>query len=623
MSSTAVVLKSYEDMGLKDKPWASQVFGTLVVEDLIAILLMVLLSTLAVSNNFKGGEMFLNLGKLLFFLILWFLIGIFVIPTLLKRARKFITDEILLIVSIGLCFGMVTLATSAGYSTALGAFLMGSILAETVESEHIEKLLSPIKDLFSAIFFVSVGMMINPAVLGAHWAIILLLTVLVMVTHIVFSATGIIITGNGLTNGVHTGFSLAQLGEFGFIIAGVGASLGVMSEFIYPVIISVSVITTFTTPYMIKLAGPADRLLQRKLPEKTIARLQPAAKENQSVAEQGYWKRLLKSYFIRILLYGVILTAIFILSTVYFDPLAERLFASWTESARSALVVAVTLLLMFPFLVGMTVSSGDITRLGKKLIADKETNRLPLMGLMLVRSFIGIAVILGVISTHFDLSWWAILLILVAGVVLIIIARRKNKTLDGLEKRFLGNLNQKEEIEKKRKPVTTSVRDKMAGYDVHLELVELSPDSKFVGCKIREIPFRSETGANIIKIERGSRSILVPDGETVVYPFDRLLAVGTTSQIVALRKMVSAAVETTEPMAKDEHFDVRKVHLKEDSFLTGMLLRETNMRDYRCMVISVLRGEEFMTNPRPDMRFQSGDIVWIAGETASLNWLKS
>ena len=623
MSSTAVVLKSYEDMGLKGKPWASLVFGTLVVEDLIAILLMVLLSTLAVSNNFKGGEMVMNLGKLLFFLILWFLVGIYVIPSLLKQTRKYITDEILLIVSVGLCFGMVTLATSAGYSTALGAFLMGSILAETVESEHIEKLLSPIKDLFSAIFFVSVGMMIDPAVLGSHWAIILLLTVLVVLTHIIFSATGIILTGNGLTNGVHTGFSLAQLGEFGFIIAGVGASLGVMSDFIYPVIISVSVITTFTTPYMIKLAGPVDRLLQKKLPEKTLQRLMPTANENQSVAEQSYWKRLLKSYFIRILLYGVLLSSIFILSTVYFDPLAERLFANWNPTVRSALVVGVTLLLMFPFLVGMTVSSGDINKLAKKLIEDKEANRVPLMGLMLVRSFIGIAIILSVISTHFELSWWAILLILIAGIALIISARNKKKSLDGLEKRFLGNLNQKEEIEKKRKPVTTSVQRLLSGYDVHLELVELSPDSKFAGCKIKEIPFRSETGANIIKIERGSRSFIVPDGETVLYPYDRLLAVGTTSQIEALRNMVSAAVETPVQSGKEDSFKVKKIALKEDSFLTGTLLRDTNLRDYRCMVISVLRGEEFITNPRPDLRFQAGDIVWIAGETASLNWLKS
>ncbi|MBQ3916787.1 MAG: cation:proton antiporter, partial [Bacteroidales bacterium] len=209
MSSTAVVLKSYEDMGLKDRPYAPLVFGTLVVEDLIAILLMVLLSTMAVSNRFAGGEMLFNLGKLVFFLILWFIVGLYLIPMILKKARSYINDEILLIVSIGLCFGMVTFATSIGFSSALGAFVMGSILAETIESEHIQSLVHPIKDLFAAIFFVSVGMMVAPDVILANWGKILIITILVYVTHILFSAVGIIMTGNGLKNGVYTGFSLA------------------------------------------------------------------------------------------------------------------------------------------------------------------------------------------------------------------------------------------------------------------------------------------------------------------------------------------------------------------------------------------------------------------------------
>ena len=621
MSSTAVVLKSYDDLGLKGKPFASLVFGTLVVEDLIAILLMVLLSTMAVSNNFQGGEMLLGLGKLLFFLVLWFLVGIYLIPTVFKKARKWISDEILLIVSIGLCFGMVTLATGAGYSEALGAFLMGSILAETIESEHIGKLLSPIKDLFSAIFFVSVGMMVDPAVIAEHWLVILLLTLIVMLTHIIFSGAGIIITGNGLSNAVHTGFSLAQLGEFGFIIAGVGCSLGVMRDFIYPVIIAVSVITTFTTPYMIKLAGPVDRLLQRELPAKTLERLEPSQKTDRSAAEQSYWKKLLKSYFLRIGLYGVVLIAIPIAAKLVLEPLSERLFPAWSEIAQDGLVVSITLVAMLPFIYGMSVSSGDINIYAPKLIQEKPGNRWPLLGLTLTRAFLGIAAVLGVVSTYFDMSWWAILVVFLAGGILILFGRRYLHRFNVIEGHFLQNLNQKEDAERRRKPVTTSVQQSMAGYDVHLELVELSPDSEFAGCRMKDIPFRSETGANIIKIERGSKSILIPDGNTVVFPYDRLLAVGTTAQIEALRGMVSAAVEETAPTG-ESNFEVVQVVLKDDSYLTGTVLRDTSMRDYHCMVISVLRGEEFMTNPRPDLKFQSGDIVWIAGETASCEWLK-
>ena len=629
MSSTAVVLKSYDDMGLKGKPWASLVFGTLVVEDLIAILLMVLLSTLAVSNNFEGGEMLLGLGKLLFFLILWFLVGIFLIPTILKKARKYITDEILLIVSVGLCFGMVTLALGAGYSSALGAFLMGSILAETIESEHISSLLSPIKDLFSAIFFVSVGMMVDPAVIAENWAIILLLTLVVMLTHIVFCASGIIVTRNGLTNAVHTGFSLAQLGEFGFIIAGVGCTLGVMRDFIYPVIIAVSVITTFTTPYMIKLGGPVDRLLHRKLPARALERLD-TVKENTSVAEQSLWKKLLRAYFLRILLYGVVIIGILLLSKLFLEPAIDRIFQQWPQNARDGIIVAITLLAMLPFIFGMSVRSGDINVYINKLKGKKNSNLWPVVGLTLTRSFLGIAIILGVVTTYFELSWWSILLLVAAGITLILIGRYKMKQLQekgvlkeyALENHFLENLNQKEEIERKQRPVTASVQRVLAGYDVHIEGVDISADSNYIGLKMKDIPFRADTGVNIIKIQRGSQNILIPDGNTVIYPHDRLVAVGTTAQIDALRRMITDSVEVrTSPQAA-ESFEVIPVTLTETSFLTGTMLKETNLREQHCMVISVLRGDEFITNPRPDLRFQSGDTVWIAGEKASCEWLK-
>ncbi len=621
MSSTMVVLKSYEDMKLKDKPWAGMVFGTLVVEDLIAILLMVLLSTMAVSNRFAGGEMLFNLVKLAFFLILWFLVGIYVIPTVLKRARRFISDEILLVVSIGLCFGMVALAEAVGFSSALGAFVMGSILAETVESEHIERLVSPIKDLFGAIFFVSVGMMVAPAVIAEHWAVILIIALIVVLSHILFAGAGILMTGGGIRNAVNTGFSLAQLGEFGFIIAGVGVSLGVMRDFIYPVIIAVSVLTTFTTPYMIKLAGPACNWLLRVLPDRWVTRLDgPEQNTRSSAAEQSEWKKLLKAYFLRIVLYGVILLAIMIGSKQFLEPLATRLFPGWSPFLHNLTVVVVTLLVMAPFLYGLAISSGSINASASKLLKEKNANKWPIAGLVLTRSFLAISIILSVIASHFHLAGWAVVLILLGGVAFIIVARRTMHRYSALEQRFLSNLNEKEEAERRRRPVTTSVRDKMAGYDVHLELLDVSPDSGFVGKALREIPFRAETGANIIKIQRGSHNINIPSGDVQVFPNDRLLAVGTTEQIDRLRLMLESSAVSAGPKDAPE-FEVMNVTLTEDSYLTGQTLRGTNMRDYCCMVISVLHGGEFITNPRPDYKFEAGDVVWIAGETSSCRWL--
>ena len=618
MSSTMVVLKSYDDMGLKGRPWAGMVFGTLVVEDLIAILLMVLLSTMAVSNQFAGGEMLFNLAKLAFFLILWFLVGIYVIPSILKRARRFLNNEILLIVSIGLCFGMVALAETVGFSSALGAFVMGSILVETIESEHIEHLVSPIKDLFGAIFFVSVGMMVAPAVIAEHWLTILIITLLVMLTHILFAGAGILMTGGGLRNAVHTGFSLAQLGEFGFIIAGVGVTLGVMRDFIYPVIIAVSVITTFTTPYMIKLAEPAYGGLIKLLPEKWVARLDaPEQKSRSTAAEQSEWKKLLRAYFLRIVLYGVVLVAIMIGSKQFLEPLASRLFPDWSPFIHNLVVVAVTLVVMAPFLYGMAISSGSINAHAAKLLTEKNANKWPLAGLVLTRTFLAISMILSVIASHFALAGWAVVLIIVGGFVFVIASRSTMHRYSALEQRFLSNLNEKEEAERKRHPVTNSVRNKMAGYDVHLELLELSPDSIFVGKQLKDIPFRAETGANLIKIQRGTQSITIPSGEMRIFPYDKLLAVGTSAQIDALRAMLSQSDAQPSPLAEQE-FEVAPVTLDEDSFLTGKVLREVNMRHYRCMVISVLHEGEFITNPKPDYRFGAGDIVWIAGETSAL-----
>ncbi len=619
MSSTMVVIKTFDDMGLKGKSYAGGVFGTLVVEDLIAILLMVLLSTMAVSQSFAGKELVMNIAKLVFFLILWFLVGIFVIPTLLKKARRFLNDEILLIVSIGLCFGMVSLATAVGFSTALGAFVMGSILAETTESEHIDHIVEPIKNLFGAIFFVSVGMMVSPSAIAEHWALILLLALIVVVSHILFAGTGIILTGRGLYDGVHTGFSLAQLGEFGFILAGVGCTLGVMREFIYPVIIAVSVITTFTTPYVIRLADPAYGFLSRKLPVSWRTRLEPSVESVSRItaAEHSAWKELLTAYFLRILLYGVIVLAIYIGSVLYLGPLVDKLLPSVGETWRNAIKAAVTLLVMVPFLYGMGVSTGSIGKSAPRLLKEKESNIWPILGLVVARSFIVIGIILGVLSSYFHLAGWTVLIIILALFAFIYFARRSVHKYSTLEDMFMRNYNAREEHELRSKPVTSSVKQKLSTYDVRTELFTLAQESSFAGKCLKDLPLRDRSGANIIKIARGSISIIIPSGDVQVFPGDRILAVGTTDQLEKLRNMMSdSVVDVSED--QDDGFKIEPEVLTADSFLTGRSLRSANLRKYQCMVISVLRGDRFITNPEPDFVFQEEDTVWIAGNISNI-----
>lgn len=622
MSSTAVVLKSYDDMGLKNKPYAGLVFGTLVVEDLIAILLMVLLSTMAVSNQFAGGELVGALTKLVFFIILVFVVGIYLIPTLLKKARRYLNDEILLLVSIGLCFAMVSIASAAGFSSALGAFVMGSILAETMESEHIEHLVSPIKDLFGAIFFVSVGMMIAPEIILHNWFVILILAVLVILTHIVFSAIGILLTGNGLENSVHTGFSLAQLGEFGFIIASVGVSLGVMRDFIYPVIVAVSVITTFTTPYMIRLAGPAYSFLLKKMPDGMLNRLNQMERTSKSsAAERSDWHKLLSAYFLRILLYSVILVALMIASRTLLEPFVGRLLPNLSKFVQNLITVGITLTAMAPLLYGLAVNKGSADVYAKRLMKAKPSNSWPIMGLLLGRFFLAIAFVLVVISTHFDLAGWTALLLIVGGVVFFLVSRRRVRERSAsLESTFFDNLNAKEVQARKNAPVTASIKAKMAGYDVHLDKLEVSADSSYIGLMLKEIPIRDESGANIVKITRGSHVIIVPDGNEKVYPGDELLTVGTEEQLAALREMFKSSISAA-PEDKSE-FNVEPIEVKEDSFLSGVSLKSLDIRKSNCMVISVLRGDNMIINPRAEFVFAPGDVVWIAGDTASVEYLK-
>lgn len=624
MSSTTIIIKAYDDLGYKDRPFAPLVFGALVFEDLIAVVLMVLLSTMAVSNKFAGGEMLMGLAKLVFFLILWFLVGIYMIPTILKKAHKYLNDEILLVVSIGLCFVMVTLASLAGFSAALGAFVMGSILAETLESEHIMNLVKGIKDLFGAIFFVSVGMMVDPQVIVLNWGTILVLTITVMVGILFFSTSGAVLAGQGLDNAVHAGFSLAQLGEFSFIIAGLGVSLGVMRGFIYPVIITVSVITTFTTPYMIKAGTPAYHWLMKKLPPRFLERINSFAgqeREN-SAAAQNEWKHLIRELSLRVLLYGVILAAINMGEHLFLDKLLNERFDAFTPFARNIISVVVTIIVMSPFLVGIAVSGNDINRSSLKLIRAKQANIWPVISLALLRILIAMGFVVSVIASHFNLAFWTILLILVSGVVFVSIGRRSISKFTVVEDRFMANLNEKEQRQRRMTPVTSSVSDKMSRYNVKTDMITISADSLYAGKKLRELPFRHKSGVNIVKILRGSRSIMIPAGDEVVFPFDKLLAVGTREQLQEFRKDMAENIivpEQSDALAPRE-FELESITLKDDSWLTGKTLLETDMRSYGCMVISVVSEGQVTTNPRPDYRFKSGDTVWLAGEKSACEW---
>ena len=269
MSSTTIVFKAIEEAGLRSHRFAGVCFGILIVEDLFAVVLMVLLSSIAVKNKFEGEELLWQVAKLVMYIALWFVLGITLIPTFLKKFKKYLNDETLTIFSIGLCLGMVLLAVQAGFSSALGAFVMGSVLAETIDAERIEHLVQPMKNIFGAIFFVSVGMMINPALLLQYWLPITIITLVVIVGQILFGSLGTLLSGQPLRVALQTGFSLVQIGEFAFIIANLGQNLKVTDSRLYPIVVAVSVITTFLTPYIMKLAYPTLAFLESHMSEET------------------------------------------------------------------------------------------------------------------------------------------------------------------------------------------------------------------------------------------------------------------------------------------------------------------------------------------------------------------
>jgi CPA2 family monovalent cation:H+ antiporter-2 len=261
MSSTTIVMKAIDEAGMKKERFVKGATSILIVEDVVAVVLMVLLSSIAIRHQFEGAELAGKVVDLAITLVGWFVFGILIIPTLIRKIKKHLNDETLIILALGLCLGMVLTAEEAGFSSALGAFVMGSILAETVESHRIEKLMTPLKNVFAAIFFISVGMLINPSSLVEYWYSILWVSLVVIIGMILFGTLGCWWGGQTMRDSMLTSFSFVQIGEFSFIIASLGTSLGVLDSRIYPIIVASSVVTTFLTPYIMKAALPCYNYL--------------------------------------------------------------------------------------------------------------------------------------------------------------------------------------------------------------------------------------------------------------------------------------------------------------------------------------------------------------------------
>lgn len=620
MSSTTIIYKAFDDMGLRQQRFAGLVLSILILEDILAIVLMVMLSTMAVSQNFEGGEMVYSILKLLFFLTLWFVVGIYGIPLFLKRVRKLMSDETLLIVSLALCFGMVYLAALVGFSPAFGAFIMGSILSETIESEHIGKLVSPVKDLFGAIFFVSVGMMVDPAMIVEYKYQILVIVLAVLLGQTIFGTTGVLLSGQPLKTAMQCGFSLTQIGEFAFIIASLGVSLKVTSHFLYPIVVAVSVITTFLTPYMIRLAVPAYNVIDKYMPSRW-RRLLDRYSSGASVANHSNnWKKLVIAIIRIVLIYAVLSIAVTALFLHFIVPLATDMLGDlWGRILGAALTIAA----IAPFLRAMIMKKNRSEEF-KSLWSDSRFNHAPLISIILLRIVIAIGFIVFIIENLFRASAALMVGIAIIVVCAMILSRFLKKQSIVLERTFVRNLHYKEIQQEYLGEKQPEYAGRLLDRDLHLSDFLIPAESAWAGKTLRELDLGKKYDVHVASIIRGKHRLNIPDGNTCIFPNDLIQVIGTDEQLSLFASVAEKAIHTYD----DEDFGKHEMKLKQfvvakDSPFVGHSIIECGIRNkYHCLVVGIeSAGEDVLRTPQMYMPLKEDDVVWVVGEEDDLNQL--
>lgn len=602
ISSTTIIFRAFDELGLKSKKFAGTVIGVLVIEDLAAVLLMVLLSTVAVSQKFEGSEMLTSVLKLGFFLVLWFLMGIYLLPSLLKKLGKHISDETLLIISIALCLGMVLFAANVGFSAALGAFIMGSILAETTKAERIEHVVKSVKDLFGAVFFVSVGMLINPTILAEYAIPVVILTLVVMLGKTIFATTGSLISGLPLKQSVQTGTSLSQIGEFSFIIATLGVTLGVTSDFLYPIAVGVSVITTFATPYMIKFAEPLYGFLERVLPQKWINSLNDYSTGAQHINAESNWKKVLNEFFQVIIFHGVICLAIILMVVNFVEPF----FTIWGLWGN-ILTAFIAMSAMGPFLYMLSVRR--INRQSYTELWLNRYNRGPIIAMEITRVAIGIFMIGFLLDQLFSTKTAFSIGIIVITVVTVLFRRRLRAFSNRIEKRFMTNLNMRESME------DSNALGHLLPWDAHMADFDIEVDSTLIGISLENLKLREKFGVNLAMIERGNRKIMIPNKDECLYPYDKITVIGTDEQIINFKDNIDK--NNKAQVLEDTNGDVTLTQLSvQPGFpYLGKTIRESNIRVHvKGLIVGIERNGERILNPDSNLKFELNDTLWIVGD---------
>lgn len=622
MSSTTIIYKAFSDMGLTQQGFASTVMSVLILEDILAIVMMVMLSTVASGNSPDGVQLLGSIMKIGFFLVLWFVVGLFAIPLFLRSVRKILNSETLLIVSLGFCCLMAVISTQVGFSAAFGAFVMGSILAETVEADKIIRLVDPVKNLFGAIFFVSVGMLVKPDVIVQYAIPILLLVITILVGQALFGTLGYLLGGQTLKNAMRCGFSMAQVGEFAFIIATLGKSLGVISEFLYPVVVAVSVITTFLTPYMIRAAEPCYNVLVKHLPKRWVRRLTHIQTNNagESASTNNLWKVLMKKMIFNTLIYGILSAAVIAIMFSAALPICRNLSIKWTGShwIGNAVCGFLTILFIAPFLRSIVMKQNH-SEAFKALWTDRRINRLPLTATILARVLIALSFIFYICNYLTRFKNALMIAVAVGLLILMLLSRWLKKRSITLERLFIQNLQSRDiEAQKqgKKKPLFAN---HLIDRDIHIANLELPDDSLWAGKTLYSLRLRNRFGVHISSILRGSKHINIPNGGTILFPGDKLQAIGNDEQLTKLSKAMKAELQPTITDIEKHEMKLRSFTISKTSPFIGKTLKDSGIRDeYNCMVVGVDEGQKNLTLITPSRCLQAGDVLWVVGEEKDL-----
>lgn len=616
MSSTTIIYKALDDLGLRQQRFAGLVMSVLILEDVLAIVMMVMLSTIARGANPDGSMMIESVGKIVFFLVLWFVVGIFLIPPFLRKTRRLMNDETLVVVALGLCCAMAVLSTTVGFSSAFGAFVMGSILAETIEADKITTVVEPVKNLFGAIFFVSVGMLVDPAILVSYAVPILVLVLTILVGQAIFGTMGFMLSGQPLKTAMRCGFSMAQIGEFAFIIASLGLSLRVISDFLYPVVVAVSVITTFLTPYMMKAAIPCYELMERRLPRKWIRRLDHmGAIHHTTQTENNHWRALLKAMAWNVVIYSILSVAVVAIMLSLFLPFMRRLLPGWElHWWANGITGILTVAMISPFLRSMIMKKNHSEEF-KALWTESRLNRLPLIFTVLVRVAIGAGFIFYICNYLSRFQNALIITIALVVILLMALSRRLKHRSIRLERLFVQNLRSRDieaQVSGKRRPL---FEGHLLDRDIHISEFIVPVDSLWAGKTLAQLRLGNRFGVHVSSILRGSHRINIPDGNMMLFVGDKLQAIGNDEQLNIMNAAMQAELLPEDADIEHREMKLQKLVITADSPLVGKTLKESNVRQrYNFMVVGVEEGQKNLTMINPNRRFEVGDIVWVVGE---------